>query len=515
MSWADATWGTTAWATDAGAPAPTPTAVITRKPLTVHATIDGRAVLLDEWTADATINHGYRTLTGRVPLEVTWAEQEAPITLWTSDDEELWSGTLAQDPRAAQGVRHIRAEGPAAAISASQTRLLYRRDGFEGWVNSEDDPHEYANSEKFDIELAPGAAKWRFGDATTNFVAGSGAGILVWTEGADITRYEFKVVTTLNAPSFDIRTNRATGPSGTLTQVADHSLDITDAQTYIRNIGAFADLLDVRIRANTSTTPGLRRRVRLYNMKLYGRTTDDGFSASEVVADVGADAGFNTALVEANPLQVLPLDWTDDHAALLSYMAELTDWRWLVRGPASLGGPPSLEFGPWNETWTAFLSHDATGELEPLKRFNRVWWPYRTTSGELRYAKASATEDPFPGREVIWYEDELEEQHQIGDLAEAAAQARVDYLASRRVAGNLAFGQVKDPNGEYRSPYKIRPGVLLALPDTDYPPQRVAAVTYRKDADVTAEISEDSSVVRLLSNLRAEQRRPKKKGKKG
>jgi hypothetical protein len=505
-----------------GATVDSPTAgrlgVLVWHEMRVYATIDGRPVQLTDWQADSTVNWGHRSLTGKVPESVTWAEQESPVTLWLDDGTELWAGKLTQDSWGTDGLRNVRAEGYAAQLSAQTARMFYRIDGTSTYVDMGDDPHGMADNAGYDVNMGPGAIRWRFGDGTTAFASADVAGAVLWVEGAQITQYKVTVWRSFGHTQFDIRTISSVGPSTTgQVTVADHPLSATDGTSYTQAVTtADHDQLRFILRCNAAITPTVRRSARINEMKVYGRTTDDAFSASEVVADVGANAGFDTAGVQSNGLPILPLDWTEDHTALLSYMAELADWHWEALGTSN--GTPHLAFGPYETTWTGYQGYGIRPDWEPQRRYNRVRVPFRYVSGVTGEVSASPAVDPLPGKEVVFYADELTDPQQTSALPAAVAAAQAEYRASSRVAGRIQLGIMNDATGAPRSGYKVKPGHIIDVADRpDLGPQRVAAMTYRDKEDVVAEINDDFSIVRLLSDLRSdrpEERRKKKKRRK-
>jgi hypothetical protein len=468
--------------------------------------IDGRPVRMEGWQADAETDRGDRTLTGRLPRSVTWASQGAPVVAWRRSGDAAWSGTLVADPRIVGDELVIRAEGHANEIASKRERMFYRIDGGEKWVDSASDPHSYAQSEKYDLHSGPGALVWKYGNNADAFAIGDIAGFILWMEGALITRYSTLVTVSQNMGSWDLRTHSATGPTGTATLIGDHSLN--PPTTYAQNITTPEDALLFSVRCNTANTPGNRRRVRAGVIKVYGRTTDDTFSASDVVSDVGGNAGLDTSNVQTSSLAVLPLDWTEDHAALLDYMAELTDWRWLALHDG-------LHFGPYERTWEAFTDIDGTPELEPERRYNRVVVPYRSVSGALLEAVGTPATDPFPGQEIVLLVDELEDPQPDSTVADAVASTRAAYEASVRFTGRMTLSRVRY-RGEARSPYDVTAGDLLSLPDLapTVGSQRIRSVTYHPEDRATVEFGSGFNVVKALADASREQagsRRRKKR----
>lgn len=466
-------------------------------------TVDGRTASLMDWQADAAADWGDRTLTGSVPESVSWAEEGAPIVGWRSTDDAMWSGTL-ETVRLEDDLLKVRAYGGAEALMRNQTRMFYRIDGADRWSDSETDPHSYNNSEKFDVTLGRGHIMWKVGDGDTAYAVGNQSAVVLWVEGGLITRYSIQVEPDINFANLEVETHNATGPSGSRTLEGTHSLAAIGGTptTYARTLTTPADLLSLRMIADGAFTPAARHRVKVNAIKVYGRTIDDAFSISEVVEDVAGVAGLVDAGITANTTAALPLDWNEDLPGLLSYMAELADWRWLVTHDG-------LSFGPFAKTWEAFTSADATTALEPERRYNRVRVPYRAVSGALRTSEGVPSVDPFPDERVTWVE-ELEDPQADSTLADAFAQAQADYFASARLRGSLTPVRVRY-RGEIRTPYDVRAGDLLSMPDLapEIGAQRIQTVTYRPGENVTVELGAGFNVVRTLAEI--ERDRPRRR----
>jgi len=466
-------------------------------------TVDGQTASLVDWQADSATDWGDRTLTGSLPTSVSWAEEGAPIVGWRSTDDAMWSGTL-ETIRLEDDLLKVRAYGGAEALMRNQTRMFYRIDGADRWADSETDPHSYNNSEKFDVTLGRGHVMWKVGDGDTAYAVGNQSAVVLWVEGGLITRYSIQVEPDINFANLEVETHNATGPSGSRTLEGTHSLAAIGGipTTYARTLTTPADLLSLRMIADGAFTPAARHRVKVNAIKVYGRTIDDAFSISEVVEDVAGVAGLVDAGITANTTAALPLDWNEDLPGLLSYMAELADWRWMVTHEG-------LVFGPFAKTWEAFTSADATTALEPERRYNRVRVPYRAVSGALRTSEGVPSVDPFPDERVTWVE-ELEDPQPDSTLADAFAQAQADYFASTRLRGSLTPVRVRY-RGEIRTPYDVRAGDLLSMPDLspEIGPQRIQTVTYRPGENVTVELGAGFNVVRTLAEI--ERDRPRRR----
>jgi hypothetical protein len=460
-------------------------------------TIDDKSVPLSSWQLEAEADWGDRTLTGQVPRSVTLAEQGAPVKAWRSDGTLLWSGEMPLDPRPDGDVLFIRAEGFAENLAAQRTRMFYRKDGTDGWVNAEDEPHNYnVDEDVLDCEVRPTSLflRWRKGETVNT---GQSRGWLIWVEGSTITRYTFTHIDNMGVTDNVWRIYRATGPAGGATQVADHSLLVGSANV-AQNVSSAEDELLIFYRRNGGNhTAAQTFKGRIVKLQIYGRTTSDTFSASDVVSDVGTNAGFDVSGVQSNSLAVLPLDWTDPHPALLTFMAELTDWRWLLRGE-------ELRFGPFERTWSLDTTTDAVATLEPEKRYRRVRIPFRNLAGVMREGEAIAADTSAP--DETWYGPALEDPQQNDTLAVSAAGLLADHMASRRVSGSVQIGKVRGVGPA--SPYDVEAGDLLNMTDLapDLGPQRIRTATYRPGEDVTVGIGEPFDPMRIMADARGRKR---------
>ena len=473
-------------------------------------TIDGKPCdLEDGWSADAAVNWGCRSFQGTIPETVTWAEQEAPLVLWLEDGTPLWEGKLSLDPQPDRGKLGVKATGYAERIEGATTRMFYRIDGGEPWVEADADPHNYvfAGVQKFDLNSKRQQLAWKLGDGSTAYAISDRAGYLIWVEGGPITKYSITAEVSGNFADMNLQVLSGTGPSGSLNVEGTHSLALGagGSATYV-NAGLLdLDLLCIRTNVTAAFTPAQKQRVKVTGIMVYGRTVDDAFSASEVVADVGGVSGFDISRVQSHGMAILPLDWDDDHTTLLDYMADLCDWQWNVHGDA-------LAFGPFETTWTGYLADGLVPTWENQPRANRVKVPFTYISGREGNRTAEPAVDPFPNREVVHTTEPIEDPQTTGDLADAYAAAQVEYWASRRVAGRVKIGRVFSSSREPSSGYKVREGQLLSIPErADLGPQRIVGVTYRAKEDVTVDLNEDFNVIRMLQTVRPKKGKRKRK----
>ena len=300
--------------------------------------IDGRPVeFTNDWQAEVQTGWGDRTLTASFGTDVTWAEQGSSVVGWKRSGEPLWQGTLVVDPRKDGDHYRIRAHGYADQMAENSTRLFYRTDGAEQWEDRGSDPYGYNQNEKYDLHQGRGSLQWKFGNNADAFATNDAAGFALWKEGGLISRYTATLTVNQALGGFDFLSRSFTGPDGTQSDITTQTLNFggpltLDVDTTINVANQEDGMTFVVIRTGASSTPNGRRRLGVTRIKVYGRTTDAAFSASDAVADVAALSGLGTDGIDSNPLVVLPIDWTDDHPGFCDYMAELVDWRWMVRG---------------------------------------------------------------------------------------------------------------------------------------------------------------------------------------
>lgn len=470
--------------------------------------IDGRPAPLIDWQADVEADWGDRTLTGRLPRFTPWAAQGAPIKLWRSTGDLMWSGELTQDPKKEGDTWTVRAHGGAEVLAENRTRMFYRIDGSDGFVSAESDPH---NIDLLSHALIDERTKrGRISFITTPdkaYAVGDITAVVLWVEGGPITRVSYVITKSGNQSNMDIRTSQRTGPTGSATIVDELTMGsgTVSGSTHAFDMASPEDLIQFGLRAIGTFTPSIKQRFSLTQIKVYGRTADDAFSASDVAADVGGLSGLDTGGVRSNGLQILPLDWTDDHPALLDYMAQLTDWRWLVRGGA-------LEFGPWERTWRAFTNRDASASLEPEPRYNRFPVRFEALSGVHREVVGEPSVDPFPGEEVVAPGVDLEHPQPDALLATAVAAAGAEHAAARNLNGSVELARVRDDRGGVHSPHAACAGDLLLMPDLHpVPVQRIQSITYRPDDQATAEVGETFNPIHVIAGVRREKKRPKRR----
>lgn len=462
--------------------------------------LDGKPIrAAEDWQATMTANGGYRDASASCPAEdlPTSASQESVLSLYEGD-EERWAGTLVTRPFIADGVAQLHAEGPIGILERQAGRRFYQTQDESLFVPADSDPHQYAHHKDIQTEAIPGSLKYH-NEKADAFSSGDQGGLVLWIEGDLINKVAYSWLADPTSTQFDIVTRSATGPVGSLTVINTQAISSASGNASI-TLSTDADLIHIAYQANTTIASAASRRVVLRAVKVWGRTTADEFSCSEVLTDVFASAGFNTSGVQSHDFNVLPLDWLDDWVALADYMADLIDWRYLILGKNTVG-EWQAEAGPWEREWTVYRGRNAETNLPPLPLYNRVVVPYESVSGVHRQVEAVPAVDPLPGHDRPLYAEALSDPQPDASLASSVATTLAERHATERVRGTVRVVELRDTSGRDTSPYALRAGDLLNIADHQplIPPQRVQAVTYRANRDVSCEVEEELDITLLLN----------------
>ena len=475
--------------------------------MSISWTIDGSPVRMDEWSCDSIANGGYNQFRATAASSRLQASQGSIVTGYRTDGSVLWQGAISAEPKTHRGIAALLAEGLKVRAEKLSGPLLYRDDDISRLVSADSDPHNYNSNPDFTWSVNPGRAICLIAKDST-YAVGNQASIVGWYEGCEVSQLTY----TWNNPSATIanhiiRIQSATGPSGGLTNEGFTSLSSPGPATVTKSITDGQDLIRIGLETLNAITVGENKRVTITGYQAYGRTTAATFTAAEVAADVGQLAGFDTAGVTASGDDILPLYWTDGtYADLLTYVADLMDWRWLVTADAGLGvsgvaSGPALSFGPWDRTWTAALQRGvAELDLEPLAVYNQARVNFSSVSGVKRSASVTASPDPLAlaGWNNV-YDYDLADPQASNTLALALADRLIDYYSQPRVRGRLTLHECRDSSGYIHSGYDVGAGELIDITDLDPAagPQRIVGASYDQHG-THLELSEDFAIGRYL-----------------
>lgn len=461
--------------------------------------LNGRPIRLSDWEATVAVNAGYDTARGSAPrADVVGATQGSILTAYRTDASVMWQGRLSQPPTIRRGVASIEAGGFHRKLRKTSRPMLYRFDDIGAWVPGDADPHLFLTSEKFEQQVDNGRIVMTIAK-DESFVSGNNNRVTLWLEGNKISKVSYDWSISSAASNFDLLLERADGPSGSLTTVHTQSLSPTTSGTRTVTLGANNDLICLNLECNTNTTPTTKRKVIITGIRVYGRSTSDDITASDVASDIAELAGLEDG-VTGTETRVLPLFFeAGSHADRLDFLAAIEDYRWLVLDDRGHG--PYLDFGPYSRRWRVTEDRGAAYDLVDQERFNEVRVFFRAPSGRSRSVTAEADAD-IDYTNTAEFEWELP-MHSAG-IASAVAERAVTRLASRRVAGSVEVREATDPQDRNRAGHDILAGDLLELTDQpDLPAQRIVRVTYREDG-ARCDIEND---VDLSALLRGKQRR--------
>lgn len=481
--------------------------------------LDGKSLKAFDWQATADDRGGDRDANVKCAASAlpNTADQGSELVLEDSDGSYIWGGELVTRPYIHGGEAELVADGPVAQLERRADKLLYMTRDTSVFTPAENDPHNYneAGSKHFNVDEKKGALRYFIEEA--NLDLGDIAGLVAWYPGSELSRlqYDWTINAVLN--NLQLRTASAVGPSGSLTVEGDQGLGGATSGSVSQNIDDGMDLVRLALRVDAGDVdPTTRRKVIAKNLRLWGRTTNEDYSATDVLADVAGLVGWNTDGITPSPLAVLPLDWTDDQPrALMDYMADLLDWWWGISGKVS--GAWAVSAADYTDEWTVYEARNAALSQPPLHRFNRVVVPFEYVSGAPGTFEATPDDDPFPGQNYPFYAEDISDPQQTDQLAEAVATRLAPYYASERVQGNVDIISATS-GGREQSPYRVRPGTLLNIPDhqPSIGAQRVVAVTYKPAKQVTLELNDEVNITSLLTQEfkgKKKKRRRRRKGK--
>ena len=478
--------------------------------------IDGRPVeFTNDWQAEVQTGWGDRTLTASFSTDVTWAEQGSSVVGWKRSGEPLWQGTLVVDPRKDGDHYRIRAHGYADDMAENSTRLFYRTDGAEQWEDRGSDPYGYNQNEKYDLHQGRGSLQWKFGNNADAFATNDAAGFALWKEGGLISRYTATLTVNQALGGFDFLSRSFTGPDGTQSDITTQTLNFggpltLDVDTTINVANQEDGMTFVVIRTGASSTPNGRRRLGVTRIKVYGRTTDAAFSASDAVADVAALSGLGTDGIDSNPLVVLPLDWTDDHPGLLR-----------LHGRAGRLALDGTGLGDDLRPLRADLGKRHRGRRGPKPRAGAPRQPLQPAlpRPERRPADGGGGTGggpvPRPGDRRV-RRGAGGPPNRFGPSPRRWPRWR---SSSRPASGHPArWSSPRSATSARRmSPYDVNAGDQLLLTDLAprFGPQRIEAITYRPGGHATATLGSAFNLVATLAELERPPRKRRRKRRAG
>jgi hypothetical protein len=140
------------------------------------------------------------------------------------------------------------------------------------------------------------------------------------------------------------------------------------------------------------------------------------------------------------------------------------------------------------------------------------------STDDERFAVGIADPDPFPGQEVEFVTEPLEDPYpNDSDVPQSFADALVKNLSRVRRSGTIEVAEAIDANtGKRIGNYELRPGVVANIVDHDptIPPQRVEAVSWSASGTVQATIEVEEGAVHTLRRESTGGKKPGHHGRK-
>jgi hypothetical protein len=460
-------------------------------------TLDGRSVDADWSDFSATLG-GYDKAGVSIPetqARATGAAQGSVLKAWQDNGSPAYEGRLALDPRYENGLALLSAEGYRTELDLRSDRLVFQTRDLSAWGDATAPPFAQSVAAVFAAPNFQGNQVSIQYDNPTVSSKTFTAKIAAWFPGiTGITRYAFSFATAgVTSPSIVVKLG--SGPNGTLTTETTHVTSPVDRTVSVANN---SDWIVLEISGAVATiVSGL---FSIANLRVNGTTgLTDSMYASDVVSYIGAQLRFDTMDVVASPTNVLPLDVTGSWASTLDYMAEVEDWHWGTWDDA--GGGPQMDFGPWSRVWHVSLESNASVDLAPLPRYNKVRVWYRDDVGTDRYVDTTASPDPLSKYALTRvYEVNLRDRQADSTLATAVGATLVGPVSSSDYSGRLRIVDARLQDGTGTA-YDVRPGDMVQVDDFGQSESRQFRVyeTAAEPGGVTLGIRQPASAASLIA----------------
>jgi hypothetical protein len=492
--------------------------VVKDAPEAIAWSIGGRPVALQWDSCTMRAPGGYDRLTGTV----TWQKgsgrltrsrlhQGAQVVGTRSNRKVLYQGTIVSPPKIIDNVATIEAEGYAAIVRRRTQRLPYIIADATQWSAEDEQPFDYAQNERYTLQSKNDALGIII-NKNENYNNGDECGYAIYIPGHAVQRV--KATMRKKGPdnaNFDLRL-RGTDELGALSVVSTNGLGGGNPDGTVFNMAVAGDknTVTIGINCNSAGSPGATTRITLQDVTVCAIADNVAWTCSQVVSDVAQRLGFADD-VEASATEIESLDWTGSWDELLTYMAAVEDFTWLVlenntKGPKA---DAQLTFRPWgNKVWRTTLDLcDESLTVAPL--YNRVTVSFERPAGVPQHKSFEpedfGLDDPIPGL-TYEYPDPpvLENPQRSRNVVNAIGERMLRRVVVPRLVGNVkVMGLLQG------RPFDIKAGDKLAIQDyvPKVGPQRIASVTYNRDGTVDCGLERSFDVAAMLFRLTAHRRR--------
>jgi hypothetical protein len=465
-----------------------------------------------DWRAEESSSLGMVGISGRIPVstydraaDVYRAGAEWPI--FRKENGEMIGWGELTEPILHGDFVELAARGVAHRAEKEVQNLLFQSRSYDDWAPAESEPHSYAVSthanKHIDMQIRSGRITWR-PQKDYAFAGGEEHGAVFWEPDETLTRIAFTVKHDASA-EWELVLKAANayedGVGDTLTELTTWDLGaVADGTAIDYTVTGHYDLLYLALRKVTTETPTDPPKVHVTKLRVSANGADDDYTASDLVADLGARLGWDIENVQPSGQVIVPFRMERmTFREAFEYACLVTGWRAVARKAPS---GTILEFGPWDTRVYTLVDPEATRNLVPLERFDRASVVARYAGGNAtKVVRAIADPNPLPDPNPYPQVIELPGRQPSVDQAEVIAQRVADFLAEPRYSGSATFSMVLD---EFGIP---QPANIVRAGDTLYDPSRgvrlkVDGLT-RTQASVTATFLSSIPFIERLGARRA------------
>jgi hypothetical protein len=482
-------------------------------------TIDDKPVQIGGWSADMSAHGGFRDFRGTAVGNILFAEQEAPVAGYRRNGDVFWYGTMVTDPEITEGGAAITAEGLFKQDFATKSgrRFFLSRD-LGLWADQHEAPYLFAplTGETFAQSVTEAALVWTI-DKGVDVIIGDETGWCAWIDGTVLTNFSCDlslmpgvIAAEANRQHYMIETGEGPDDFGGTTVQENGDIDPTDTRIDIPLEDTSGDLCRIRVYREVWTAAANKVEGYLSNVELRGIANASVYTATQVLQLI-LTLDDRPAQIAGSGQDVMPLDFTGTDYDLARYVTGLVDWWFMIEHKDRFG--TLTRSGPWEDVITVARKSNARTALVPLRRYNSVRVPYKTTTDVEQFATARANPDPFPEKTVEFLAEALEDAQADATAATLVAETLVRRYSAIRRSGNVLIAQASF-EGKTLSPYEIRPGVLVDLSDHEpaLPPQRLEAVTWNAEGVVSGSIEAEGSAASTLKASASAPSGPRNRG---
>jgi hypothetical protein len=414
-------------------------------------------------------------------------------------DPYIFGGELKK-PELGGGVAQLAADGWGLLQDRQVERFLVASMAYDQWAPGDTDPFHFTGGARIQAEVKRAALVFTVARHTSFKKNDAGqpdkwrsVPLVFWAPKTNLRWIKFTLKATgRNMAPYDLElVGTPTGPSGPLTVLNVWNItNKTDDVVRTHQIPDGYDLVGLRVVRTIEAKRVPHARVRITDLKIGSLATDDNFTLTEAYAALFGMMGTVSNNIASTNQDIIPYD-----AARVS-LADIADdlgvfgqWYWRLWADAS--GGMRGEAGPIGQTnHNVELIHTPI-RLLPQPQYNVVQFDYNYGGGYTSQATVRASNDPFPGTDIVYILDLPEAP--VFALAERFAQKIADMLSQPWMSGS---GTLHKVNAGNQPAGVVRPGDQLTL--VNYEGAKVIAdeISHSEDGSlVEASFAESSQIV--------------------